>query len=573
MKFQVEDEIEAGKIDISKCELQSSNDIYDNVMKVASGADNREHFQNWAIRGLEAIAEEDNGEKTDRNVAGTGIDYIYCKYREINVKKANTAYKRKIEIIDESNIVQTTSNDDLDQKLKDFLELLRNKTGKIPTSKGSEGGFTARDDDPSIVVKYADIYDGTIPAGDLLLDNGALMLFELLESSENTQGLVNVFKYLAYLYTGTDYGVTSLQDLSYIFSLNSRTALYGNSIEEKVWFALRNAGISEIAAAGVMGNLYAEGVFKSNNLEDKYETILGMSDEEYTNAVNSGTYTNFENDNAGYGLAGWTYSTRKKGLYGYAKSKGVGVDDEQAQIEFLIAEITGTGQAAEAGYATCQMNLPNEGYTKQDWENATTVEEAATAFCYVFERPGIPHLDKRKTMAKQYYNTYKGKEVPAKGIYTGTEGEKLCEAAQAILEHTTRYSYRYNTAVPDYSEGVRSLWNKRGVCCASYVAWILVESGVVSEDYINSLYFRGATSLGEGLKKIFPTVSVSGMNDLQKGDIVVWPGHHIQMYAGDGYWYNGGAAYDVPPIKYSNYDALNYFSYYGSYYVLRPVQQ
>lgn len=219
LKFQVEDEIEAGKIDISKCELQSSNDIYDNVMKVASGADNREHFQNWAIRGLEAIAEEDNGEKTDRNVAGTGIDYIYCKYKETNVKKANTAYKRKIEIIDESNIVQTTSNDDIDQKLKDFLELLRNETGKIPTSKGSEGGFTAKDADPSIVVKYADIYEGTIPAGDLLLDNGALMLFELLESAENTQELVNVFKYLAYLYTGTDYGITDVSQIAHLFNV------------------------------------------------------------------------------------------------------------------------------------------------------------------------------------------------------------------------------------------------------------------------------------------------------------------------------------------------------------------
>lgn len=571
LKSQVENEIEAGKIDISKCELQSSNDIYDNAMKVASGADNREHFQNWAIRGLEAIAEEDNGEKNARMSGGTGIDYIYCKYKEINVKRSNTAYKRKVEVINESNFVQTTSNDDIDQKLKNFLELLRNETGKIPTSKGSEGGFTAKDADPSIVVKYADIYEGTIPAGDLLLDNGALMLFELLESADNTQGLVNVFKYLAYLYTGTDYGVTNVQELSYIFSLNSRTALYGNSIEEKIWFALRNAGISEVAAAGVIGNLYAESGLILNNLENTGNSRLGMSDEEYTNKVNSGAYTNFVNDGYGYGLAQWTYRTRKEGIYNYAKSKGVGVDDEQAQIEFLITEITGTGSAA--GYATCQMNLPNKGYTKDDWKNATSVEKATEAFCYVFERPGIPNLEKRKTMAKQYYNTYKGKATPAMGSYTGTEGEKLCQAAQAILEHTTKYSYIYNVAVPDYSEGVRALWNKRGVCCASYVAWVLVESGVVSENYINKLAFRGATSLGEGLKKIFPTVPVSSMSDLQKGDIVVWPGHHVQMYAGNGYWYNGGAAYDVPPVKYSKYDALSYFRHYGYYYVLRPVQQ
>lgn len=549
---------------------QNGDDIFDKYLENIIDETSKAHFYNWTVKGLLTIGTEDEGSYNNNFGDGLNNDYVYSKYTKSNVKQFDTVSKAYEEILDIGNTTSTANN--VDVKLKQFLELLRNKTGEIPENPGDSGGYTGKKEDPSIVVRYDDIYDGTIPAGDLLLDNGALMLFELLESAENTQELVNVFKYLAYLYTGTAYdGVTDLEDLSYILSLNSRTALYGNSIEEKIWFALRNAGISEVAAAAVMGNLYSEGVYKPSNLQDTYEPILGMSDEEYTNAVNSGTYKNFIDDGAGYGLAGWTFPARKKGLYEYTKSKGVGVDDEQAQIEFLITEITGTGSAE--GYATCQMNLPNKGYTKDDWKNATSVEEATAAFCYVFERPSIPNLEKRQRMAKQYYNTYKGKEVPTMGNYTGTEGEKLCQAAQKILEHTTKYKYIYSVTVPDYSEGVRSLWNKRGVCCASYVAWILVESGVVSEDYINSLYFRGATTLGEGLKKIFPTVYVSRMADLQKGDIVVWPGHHVQMYAGNGYWYNGGASKSIPPTIYSQYDALSHFSYYGSYYVLRPVQQ
>lgn len=216
--YMLNAQLKTGQIDTSKCEMLYSDDIYDNVMKVENGADNREHFQNWAMRGLVEVAKNDSGSKNATSGVGTGIDYVYCKYKKTNIKKYEKVYKSKNEFINENNIVQTTASDDLDTKLKNFLELLRNKTGKIPTAIGSEGGFTAKNDDPSIVVKYADIYEGSTPVGDLLLDNGALMLFELLETSESTQELVNVFKYLAYLYTETDYGITDVSQIAHLFN-------------------------------------------------------------------------------------------------------------------------------------------------------------------------------------------------------------------------------------------------------------------------------------------------------------------------------------------------------------------
>lgn len=196
--------------------VQDGDDIYDNAMKTGNGQDNREHFQNWTMRGLATIAQNDGGEKSAEIGAGKGTDYIYCKYKKVNVKNAK-AIKTARQIINENNIQMTSSNDDIEAKMRQFLALLRNTDGKIPNPLNS-GTFTARDEDPSIVVRYADIYEGTIPAGDLLLDNGALMLFELLETSENTQGLVNVFKYLAYLYTGTDYGITTATELATLFN-------------------------------------------------------------------------------------------------------------------------------------------------------------------------------------------------------------------------------------------------------------------------------------------------------------------------------------------------------------------
>jgi hypothetical protein len=52
-----------------------------------------------------------------------------------------------------------------------------------------------------------------------------------------------------------------------------------------------------------MGNLYAESGLRSNNLQNTYEKKLGMTDEQYTAAVDNGSYTNFVRDAAGYGLA------------------------------------------------------------------------------------------------------------------------------------------------------------------------------------------------------------------------------------------------------------------------------
>lgn len=52
-----------------------------------------------------------------------------------------------------------------------------------------------------------------------------------------------------------------------------------------------------------MGNLYAESGLLPNNLENTYSTKFGLSDAEYTAQVDSGIYTNFVKDSAGYGLA------------------------------------------------------------------------------------------------------------------------------------------------------------------------------------------------------------------------------------------------------------------------------
>lgn len=67
---------------------------------------------------------------------------------------------------------------------------------------------------------------------------------------------------------------------------------------------------------------------------------LGYNDATYTAAVDNGTYTNFVKDSAGYGLAQWTYWSRKQAMLAFHQSKNKSIGDLQTQLEFLIKELS-----------------------------------------------------------------------------------------------------------------------------------------------------------------------------------------------------------------------------------------
>lgn len=208
-------------------------------------------------------------------------------------------------------------------------------------------------------------------------------LFDVLEDNEKTESLVDITKYLFYKVSGKSYGITEFNFSEFdIKNLSKVSSLTGNSIEEKVWFALKDLGYSEYAVAGVLGNIYAESGFNVGSIES--------------------------DSGIGAGICQWSYG-RRDALESYAKSKGKSWADENIQIEFLIGELTPGGGAD--GFATYNL-MTNNGYTINDWKNATSPEDAAVAFCWIFERPGVPRLEERKSAAKKYYNKYKGKEKP-----------------------------------------------------------------------------------------------------------------------------------------------------------------
>ena len=191
--------------------------------------------------------------------------------------------------------------------------------------------------------------------------------------------------------------------------------LTGKTNEEKIWNYLTAAGLNACGAAGLMGNLYAESGLIPTNLQNTYEKKLGYTDAAYTAAVDSGAYDNFAKDSAGYGLAQWTYHTRKAALLAFAKAAGKSVGDLETQLAFLVKELRESFKLVHYVLVT-----------------ATDVKTASNVVLLQFEKPADQSAaakERRARYGQIYYNRY------AKGD-TMTEQEaraKVVSIAQSYI--------------------------------------------------------------------------------------------------------------------------------------------
>lgn len=172
-------------------------------------------------------------------------------------------------------------------------------------------------------------------------------------------------------------------------------SLKGTNNAEKIWNFFKDKGLTDAGIAGLMGNLRAESGLNPHNLQNSYEKSLGYTDDSYTSAVDSGTYINFIKDKAGYGLAQWTYWSRKQNMLNYHKSKKKSIGDLETQLEFLYKELS-------EGYKSVLKVLTS----------ATTVLQASNAVLLDFEKPanqGESVQRLRASYGQEYYDMYKSK--------------------------------------------------------------------------------------------------------------------------------------------------------------------
>ena len=181
--------------------------------------------------------------------------------------------------------------------------------------------------------------------------------------------------------------------------------LVGDTTEEKVWNYFLAKGYNKFKIAAIMGNIYSESGFKSNNLENSCNIVY--TDEAFTEAVNNGTIkkdefmqstricTHYGDGRYGYGLAQWTDPGLKGAFYDKKVEYNVGIDDEGLQLDLLYEELEGN------------WNGPNN---KNIWESASSESDiytATEAYCNGFEVG--TGCSSRGDAAMKYYNQFKNK--------------------------------------------------------------------------------------------------------------------------------------------------------------------
>lgn len=211
---------------------------------------------------------------------------------------------------------------------------------------------------------------------------------------------------------------------------------YGkDSNEYKVWNGLRNAGYSEIATAGAMGNIYGESGFNPKSIE-----------------AGSG---------AGFGLIQWTGVRRTK-IEKYAKDHKKDVNSVDLQVEYLLLELDpNSGTCAWAGNFGSLYGVGP--YTRNDWVNAKKVDEATRVYCVGFERPAVSaynsSIQKRIDAAEGYYKEFMGSDIDPNAISSSggdSDGSGDGESKNSVYSTITDVYNAFSDLATAYGLGTDS---------------------------------------------------------------------------------------------------------------------
>ena len=198
--------------------------------------------------------------------------------------------------------------------------------------------------------------------------------------------------------------------------------------EKVIWDRLYAVIQNPYGVAGVMGNFKAESNCRANNLQNTYEKSLGMTDEQYTAAVDNGSYTNFVHDGSGYGLYQATFWSIKESLLNYAKSKGVSIGDRDMQVDHFL-------KMMKEDYPAIWKVLTT----------AKTVREASDAVLLKFERPADQSTavqEKRAGYGEEFFKKYAGQDTSQDKTEdkTGCTANKLIAVAAAEIGYKEKAS-------------------------------------------------------------------------------------------------------------------------------------
>lgn len=143
---------------------------------------------------------------------------------------------------------------------------------------------------------------------------------------------------------------------------------------KRIWDKLMSVVGNEYGVSGLMGNLLSESGLLPYRLQGDFEEGHPSS-LEYTSKVDNGIVSEYDFVNnapngGGYGLAQWTYYTRKQALYNMKQEMNVSIGDIELALKYLIYELNNT-------YPTVLSTI----------KNATSIRQASDTVLHDFENP------------------------------------------------------------------------------------------------------------------------------------------------------------------------------------------
>lgn len=443
-----------------------------------------------------------NGTVTQNESSSTATSVNTDEWSETETKTETHIDEDGNEVLEEIEIVKNYQKETTTQVTTDTTSIANEY-------KAGESQVTGNEQ------KFVELYKKYPTEGWLTLD----WLIGILESNDKTANLVDITKYLVYKASGEDTGIIAFNFSEYAPSaFNTASGIYGNSPEEKVWFALRDAGYSEEATAGAMGNIYGESGFDPTLVE------YGQTEER-----------------GGIGLCQWTFG-RCQYLRDYANEQGKEWQDVQVQIEYLLMELDDNGYFNDPGLYS--ESFPNG---KNSWTEADSVEKATKAFCATFERPSASafesSIQKRIDAAKGYYEEFKGKTKPSGSSTSVNDGDGytsiyISNSGKQFKEYKQYEGSYKDTLYMPYGESISSIG-----CSITSISIVLTGYGVnvnpanlANHNYLVQHYNEygiscsrsSATSedITEHLKNGKPVVvEISG--DLKAGGATKYYGQHF----------------------------------------------
>ena len=178
----------------------------------------------------------------------------------------------------------------------------------------------------------------------------------------------------------------------------------------EIYDKLRSAGLSHAGACGLIGNLIAESDLVPNIAQ---RGMTALSDEAYTTKFDKYPDVCIR-DGVGYGLAQWTFWSRKQALWSFAHSRGLSVGDKGMQLDYIIHEL--------------REDFPG----LMDFLCGTEdIYAAADRVCREYEKPAVNNVDRRYDYALRV-----DKSCAAAGESAAKQILPLLRQIVAILEDT-----------------------------------------------------------------------------------------------------------------------------------------